>query len=152
MEVKSFTFNDYQENTYLITEGNNCIIIDPGNYYEEENNIIKNYIEEKSLKPQFILITHTHIDHILGINFLSSLYPVKTYIPLSERNIYDEMDSYASMFGMEHYSHKKEVKILTSQQIFLLWVTKLQFYLYLVTHLATLHFISKTINFVFLAM
>ena len=43
MEVKSFTFNDYQENTYLITEGNNCIIIDPGNYYEEENNIIKNY-------------------------------------------------------------------------------------------------------------
>ena len=112
MEVKSFTFNDYQENTYLITEGNNCIIIDPGNYYEEENNIIKSYIEEKSLKPQFILITHTHIDHILGINFLSSLYPVKTYIPLSERNIYDEMDSYASMFGMEHYSHKKEVSTI----------------------------------------
>tara|TARA_Y100001949_G_C15988656_1_gene331756 strand:+ start:44 stop:676 length:633 start_codon:yes stop_codon:yes gene_type:complete len=112
MEVKCFTFNDYQENTYLITEGNNCIIIDPGNYYEEENKIIKNYIEEKSLIPQFILITHTHIDHILGINFLSTLYPIKTYIPLSEKNIYDEMESYATMFGMQHYTHKKDVSTI----------------------------------------
>ena len=40
MEVKSFTFNDYQENTYLIIEDSSCIIIDPGNYYEEENNLI----------------------------------------------------------------------------------------------------------------
>ena len=30
MEIKSFTFNDYQENTYLIIEGKHCIIIDPG--------------------------------------------------------------------------------------------------------------------------
>ena len=61
MEVKCFTFNDYQENTYLLTEDKNCIIIDPGNYSEEENKTIKNYIEEKSLTPKFILITHTHI-------------------------------------------------------------------------------------------
>ena len=74
MEVKSFTFNDYQENTYLIIEDSSCIIIDPGNYYEEENNLIMNYIEKRSLNHQYILITHTHIDHILGINFLSNLY------------------------------------------------------------------------------
>ena len=112
MEVKCFTFNDYQENTYLLTEDKNCIIIDPGNYSEEENKTIKNYIEEKSLTPKFILITHTHIDHILGINFLSTLYPVKTYIPLSEKKIYDQMESYASMFGMQNYTHKKDVSTI----------------------------------------
>ena len=112
MEVKCFTFNDYQENTYLLTEDKKCIIIDPGNYSEEENKTIKNYIEEKSLTPKFILITHTHIDHILGINFLSTLYPVKTYIPLSEKKIYDQMESYASMFGMQHYTHNKDVSTI----------------------------------------
>ncbi len=41
MEVKSFTFNDYQENTYLIVKDGKCLIIDPGNYYDEENFTIK---------------------------------------------------------------------------------------------------------------
>tara|TARA_B100000003_G_C10926820_1_gene369482 strand:+ start:1494 stop:2126 length:633 start_codon:yes stop_codon:yes gene_type:complete len=112
MEVKSFTFNDYQENTYLIIEDSSCIIIDPGNYYEEENNLIMNYIEKRSLNPQYILITHTHIDHILGINFLSNLYSIKTFIPKSEIDIYNNMISYASMFGMEKYKHEKKVNLI----------------------------------------
>ena len=37
IEVKSFTFNDYQENTYLVIKDGKCIIIDPGNYYDNEN-------------------------------------------------------------------------------------------------------------------
>ena len=58
MEIKSFTFNDYQENTFLIIKNRKCIIIDPGNYYDDENMILKNYIDQNSLIPQFILITH----------------------------------------------------------------------------------------------
>ena len=42
MNIKSFTFNDYQENTYLIIEGKHCIIFDRGNYYDNENDLIKN--------------------------------------------------------------------------------------------------------------
>ena len=109
MEVKSFTFNDYQENTYLFIKDKNCIIIDPGNYSEEENEIIRSFIEERSLNPQFILVTHTHIDHILGIKFLSKTYSLKTYIPESEKEIYNNMISYASMFGMDKYEHESNV-------------------------------------------
>ena len=61
MEVKSFTFNDYQENTYLIVKDGKCLIIDPGNYYDEENFTIKKFIDDNSLIPEFILITHVHI-------------------------------------------------------------------------------------------
>ena len=51
IEVKSFTFNDYQENTYLVIKDGKCIIIDPGNYYDNENTQIKNFIEENFLTP-----------------------------------------------------------------------------------------------------
>jgi len=112
MEIKSFTFNDYQENTYLIIEGKHCIIVDPGNYYDNENDLIKNFIEERKLIPEYILITHTHIDHILGINFLSKLYSIETFIPSTENDIYSNMLSYTSMFGMKMYKHQDEVSLI----------------------------------------
>ena len=48
LEIKSFTFNDYQENTYIVSENGNCIIIDPGNYQTNENKEIKDYIDAVS--------------------------------------------------------------------------------------------------------
>ncbi len=112
MKIKSFTFNDYQENTFLIIKENKCIVIDPGNYYDEENMIIKNYIDQNSLIPQFILITHVHIDHVLGIEYLSKEYSMDTFIPESELDFYDNMINYSSMFGFEKYSHQNQVKLI----------------------------------------
>ena len=112
IEVKSFTFNDYQENTYLAISENKCVIIDPGNYYQEENDTIKKYIDEKSLEPQFILITHVHIDHVLGIDFLSKEYSLDTYIPSSEKEIYNNIPSYAPIFGMSNYKHNNNIKLI----------------------------------------
>jgi len=45
LEIKSFTFNDYQENTYIVSENGKCIIIDPGNYQTYENKEIKGFFE-----------------------------------------------------------------------------------------------------------
>lgn len=112
MEVKSFTFNDYQENTYLVIKDGKCIIIDPGNYYDNENSEIKNFIEDNSLSPLFILVTHVHIDHVLGIKYLSDEYSIDTYIPKSELDFHDNMINYASMFGFDKYDHQNNIKLI----------------------------------------
>ena len=37
MKIKSFTFNPFQENTYLVYDkSTECVIIDPGCYTERE--------------------------------------------------------------------------------------------------------------------
>ncbi len=72
---------DYQENTYLVVKDGKCLIIDPGNYYDEENSTIKKFIDDNSLIPEFILITHVHIDHVLGIKYLADEYSIDTFIP-----------------------------------------------------------------------
>ena len=66
MKIKQFTFNPFQENTYLIwDETKECLIIDPGCYEKNEKNL-KNFILENRLKPIKLINTHCHIDHIFG--------------------------------------------------------------------------------------
>ena len=68
MKLKSFTFNQFYENTFIVSDStNDCIIIDPGCYSNDEKNILK-YIEDNNLNPVKLINTHCHIDHILEIN------------------------------------------------------------------------------------
>jgi hydroxyacylglutathione hydrolase len=67
MNVAQFTFNAFAENTYLLfDEAGQCLIIDPGMSSPEEDDVLFEFIAEKGLKPQLVVNTHCHIDHILG--------------------------------------------------------------------------------------
>ena len=51
MKLKSFTFNQFYENTFIVSDStNDCIIIDPGCYSNDEKNILKKYIEDNNLQ------------------------------------------------------------------------------------------------------
>jgi glyoxylase-like metal-dependent hydrolase (beta-lactamase superfamily II) len=67
LTIKTFTFNPYQENTYLLyNESGNAIIIDPGMYGEQDQQELLAFIANNNLKPTLLLNTHCHIDHVLG--------------------------------------------------------------------------------------
>jgi hydroxyacylglutathione hydrolase len=77
INVHYFTFNGFQENTYILfDETKECVIIDPGCYSAEEENELNSYIETNELKPVKLLNTHCHIDHVLGNSFVASKYNV----------------------------------------------------------------------------
>jgi glyoxylase-like metal-dependent hydrolase (beta-lactamase superfamily II) len=45
LHVKVFLFNPVQENTYLLyNDDNECIIIDPGCYYENEQDEVAAFV------------------------------------------------------------------------------------------------------------
>ena len=113
LHIKSFTFNPFQENTYVISSGDKCFIVDPGNYNDEENELINSYINDKKLVPQLILITHCHVDHVLGIDFLINKFSIKAHIPESEKMIYNEMSNYATMFGFENYKSSSDIEYIS---------------------------------------
>ena len=51
LKIKSFTFNPYQENTYLIfDDSKEAVVIDPGNYEAYENELISKFIDENKLQ------------------------------------------------------------------------------------------------------
>lgn len=75
IHVKSFTFNDFQENTYVLSdESGECIIIDPGCYSRYEKEALSTYLTLNKLRPVQLLNTHCHIDHILGNHYISETY------------------------------------------------------------------------------
>ncbi|MBL4667877.1 MAG: MBL fold metallo-hydrolase [Flavobacteriales bacterium] len=77
INVHYFTFNGFQENTYILSDDTKeCVIIDPGCYSNEEQQILANYISDNDLKPVKLLNTHCHIDHVLGNNFVANKYNV----------------------------------------------------------------------------
>lgn len=73
--LKRFDFNPFQVNTYVLyDETGECIIIDPGMQGDAEETEIANYITANSLKPVMLLLTHAHIDHIVGNSFIADKY------------------------------------------------------------------------------
>lgn len=76
IEIKKFTFNPFQENSYLLidTSTKECFVIDPGcsNSHEEEE--LLSYIADNDLKPIRLINTHCHIDHILGNQLIASKF------------------------------------------------------------------------------
>jgi len=74
-EIKTFTFNPFQVNTYIVYDNTKeCIIIDPGCYDDQERNILKSFISTNDLKPVRLFNTHCHVDHIMGNKFIKQEY------------------------------------------------------------------------------
>lgn len=92
LTVKFFAFNPFSENTYIVSASSGAAwLIDPGNYTPEETNQLKNYIAEKNLTIIEILLTHAHIDHVLGLQWAFDTFglPVKIHpkdVEILERN------------------------------------------------------------------
>ncbi len=62
MDVQKATVGMLKENTYVLTIGNECLLIDPGSDAPEDLAAIKELIGEKKLLA--VLCTHNHFDHI----------------------------------------------------------------------------------------
>jgi glyoxylase-like metal-dependent hydrolase (beta-lactamase superfamily II) len=77
MKIKAFTFNPFQENTYVLyDETGEAAIIDPGCYFKEEKLALKTFIDQESLRLVLLLNTHCHIDHVFGNFFVSNIYGI----------------------------------------------------------------------------
>ena len=66
----------FPSNTYIVTEGNDCIVIDPG----LEKDIILGTLREYRLIPLAVMATHGHFDHIASVSDIKNEYDVPFYL------------------------------------------------------------------------
>lgn len=73
--IASFTFNGFQENTYVLAaENDECWIIDPGCYTPGEQQTLRQYIATRGWQPAKLINTHGHLDHIFGNAFVQETW------------------------------------------------------------------------------
>jgi len=113
LNIKCFQFSPIQENTYLLyNEFNNCIIIDPGCYFEEEREILAQYILSNRLIPQILLNTHCHLDHVFGNKFISETYQLMPQIHPKEKQVLDYAPTSGLMYNMPFDNYTGRLKYI----------------------------------------
>ncbi len=97
MQVKCFTMQTYNENTYIVyDETNECLLIDCGCQTMEERLQLTNFIESRNLKVRGLLCTHCHLDHTIGNAFFSYRYSVHPEANEGDRRL-SEMTNYQAI-------------------------------------------------------
>lgn len=101
-QIKPFIFNFASENTYLLfNENKNAWLIDPGNMNEHETQVISSFITENGLKIQKILLTHAHIDHVLGLQWAFDTYKAPVTMHQDDKEVLDMFQVSGMRFGFE---------------------------------------------------
>ena len=69
LKTAKFTFNLFAENTYVLWDDKTgeTAVIDPGCQEPGERQQLKEFIDGRKLKLKFLINTHCHLDHILGL-------------------------------------------------------------------------------------
>ena len=74
LNVAAFTFNPFQENTYVLHDGKQAILVDPGCSTSAEERELEGWLAENGLEPVRLVLTHAHIDHVLGCAWAHERY------------------------------------------------------------------------------
>jgi hydroxyacylglutathione hydrolase len=104
VSIRTFTFNPFEENTYILyDETTAAVVIDPGCYEREEKEELSDFISDQKLIVKLLLNTHCHIDHVLGNDFIKSKYKVPFLVHPIEVPLLKAVKSYASNYGFHAY-------------------------------------------------
>lgn len=104
IQLKSFVFNPFSENTYVLyDETGEAVIIDPGCYDKAEYSALYDFIEENNLKPIRIINTHAHIDHVLGVAAVKRKYGIPFSLHRIDEPLLKAVKTYASNYGFNQF-------------------------------------------------
>ncbi|HEU4634187.1 MAG TPA: MBL fold metallo-hydrolase [Flavisolibacter sp.] len=113
LTVQPFTFNPVQENTYVVyNEKGDCCIIDPGCYFASEEQELKGFIEENSLKPVYLLNTHCHLDHIFGNRFVHRTFGLSLYLNKLEKPVLERGPASGQLWQLPFENYDGELNYL----------------------------------------
>jgi glyoxylase-like metal-dependent hydrolase (beta-lactamase superfamily II) len=100
-QIKKFTFNPVQENTFVLyDETGECAIIDAGCYFENERKELNDFIAVNQLKPVKLINTHCHFDHIMGVTHCRAKYKLQFETHADEAILVEHAVDSGDMFGI----------------------------------------------------
>lgn len=107
LTVESFVFSPLQENTYLLyNEEKAACVIDPGCYLENEQLKLQNVIEGQGLKPNLLLNTHCHLDHVFGNKWFYEKFGTPLHIHPQEERVLELAPEFGKLWGMPFENYK----------------------------------------------
>lgn len=109
MKVHSFSFNPFQENTYVLSvESGECAIIDPGMYTTNERENFLSYLQKEGLLPVLLINTHCHLDHIFGNRFCADTFRLGLHAHEADLVTLRSGETAAKLYGLHEMEASPE--------------------------------------------
>lgn len=103
MQLHRFTVNPYQENTYLLVASDGqAWLIDPGFYSAHERQAFAAILQRTGAQLRGVYLTHTHIDHVLGVAWAAKSYGVPVYYHEADSVVYAHAPEWATLMGLSY--------------------------------------------------
>ena len=126
-QIKVLTFNPVQENTYVLyNEHHECIIIDPGCYFEAEKEELKSFIEKNLLQPKMLINTHCHLDHVFGNKYIATEFKLTLQIHKNEEQLLEMAPASGLMFDLPFDNYQGSLAFLKEGDVISLLNDKLK--------------------------
>lgn len=97
MILKQFVIGFLDVNNYLLIDekSKEAVLID----CTEKNDEVDKALEEYGAKLKYILLTHGHFDHVLGVNDYKKKYDCEVLIHAEDDTLLQNIDKFMSGFG-----------------------------------------------------
>ena len=126
LQIQLFTFSPIEENTYLLfNESGQCMVIDPGCYFDEEKDRLKAFIQSKKLTPTLLLNTHCHLDHVFGNKYVAESFGLTLHLHQKEQAVLAYAPTSGLMYNMPFDNYQGPVNLLKEGDVITLGEDKL---------------------------
>lgn len=98
MIIKQFVLGQLENNVYLVMdeETKKAVLIDATMFSPE----IEQTIKDLGAKVEYILLTHGHFDHVMGVNDLKRALKTEAVINKDDLAISDNVNEFTRLFGL----------------------------------------------------
>lgn len=98
MNIHRIMCGEIKNNNFIVEKDGRCLIIDLSDFEK-----LDNFIKERGFKVEGILLTHSHWDHLLGVDEFVKKYRVPVYMGSRRPNYIDKKEfSYTlEKYGLE---------------------------------------------------
>ena len=117
LTVKTFVMPPITNNNYVIidTDSHEAVLIDCSHPVDE----IMSYIKQQKANLKYILLTHAHFDHVLGVDYFQKKYHIPVYCSEKDVPLLKQINEYMKWMKLspvteptiDGYVDAKELKI-----------------------------------------
>ena len=102
LNAKVYVFSPFQENTYILFDDHKrAVVIDPGMENPHEEKKFSDFLTVNGLTLEKVLLTHAHIDHIFGLNYVVDKYNVPVVMHRDSIAVLNAVPEYAKVYGFD---------------------------------------------------
>ena len=119
LKILCIVNGELEENCYIVHNGKDALIIDPGSDGER----IEGEINKHKLNVSGILVTHHHFDHIGALDYVKSIYKDAIFVDYKHKNVikgfdYSIIENFGHTMDSVSFYFKNEKVMFTGDFVF----------------------------------